>query len=173
MNKVRLFFVSICFPLIGVALQSFLVRMGLHTSLVPDLVFIFVLFLSFYELSVFGALLVFLVGLIVDLSGGMLLGPWAGAYIICFGMLSLVSDRIFVESPVSLFALTAAFVSVSHFLFLFIAFDPLGQLGTEWLNLFGKALCSAFFAPLVFSFLRRIFRGAKGDLPLSARTNYR
>ncbi len=64
----------------------------------PDLLLIVVVFMAFYDVSVLGAVLAFLLGLQFDLFSGMLLGPRAGSLVVVYGTLSALSHRLFIES---------------------------------------------------------------------------
>ena len=174
MNPIRLCLVTIFVSLGGLALESSLAAIGLPLAFVPELPLVMVLFVSFYESSPLGALLAFVAGLIVDISGGQLLGPWAGSFVLCFGMLSLVSDRVFIESNFSLMTFSGAFVIVSHVLFLLISFDPLSQLSSEWLILLGKAVATAVLAPLVFPLIAHLLSFSRVEaMRVRGRSSYR
>ena len=163
MDRLRLFLVAIFVSLGGLSLEGALIAMGIPLSLVPELVLIFVIFISFYETSAYGAFLAFLCGLMVDVSSGQLLGPWAGAYVLSFGAVSLISDRIFVESGLSLLSVAIFMTLFSHAVFLLIAVDPISQLLSGWIVLVGKSLTTAFVAPLFFPLLRRVLWLSKSD----------
>ena len=87
--------------LVLMLLQATLLKAFLPASLVPNLVTSIVVFLAFYEVTPAGAMFAFLVGLELDLFSGILLGPWAGAYTVVFILVSLLSQRIFVESSLA------------------------------------------------------------------------
>jgi rod shape-determining protein MreD len=153
MKKFKGLIFALLYAIVSIVIQSVLVASGAPVWLIPDFVILLVLFLGFYEISPLGALVAFCVGLILDISGGALLGPWAGAYVLSFGMLTMVSEHVFAESKLSLFPIAFFFVIIAHILFLLPAFDPLGQLATDWPRLLGKALITAILAPVVFKLL--------------------
>ena len=55
-------------------------------------------YLAFYEVSTFGAALAFLLGLQLDVSSAKLLGPWAGSFVLVYGFLGPLSQRIFIDT---------------------------------------------------------------------------
>ena len=83
------------------ALQGSLLHIGLPVSLVPQLVVVLVVSLAFSEVSVFGCVMTFVLGLLMDFSSAMLVGPWAGALVVVYGVLAVLSHRLFIESGVA------------------------------------------------------------------------
>ena len=95
--------VGIVIAILLLFVQSTLLRFVLPDHFVPNLCLLFVVFLSFHEPSVAGAVLSFLIGLLFDVSAGVLLGPWSAAFTALFSILTLLSRRIYLESiPASL-----------------------------------------------------------------------
>jgi rod shape-determining protein MreD len=105
MERVKKIFFVLIFGMLAVYLQGSVLRIFLPEFLVPDLMLSLVVFLAFYENSAFGAFLAFILGLQFDLYAGqqLLVGPTAGALVAVFGMLSSLSQRIFVESVFAIF----------------------------------------------------------------------
>ena len=163
MDPVRLFIVAVILSLLGLSLQGGLVALGLPVALVPDFVLLFVLFVSFYKSTSYGAFLAFLCGIIVDISSAQLIGPWAGSYVLCFGLVALLSDRIFIESGFSLGVIAISLSLFSQLIFLLISVDPINQLWTEWSIFVGKAFATAFVAPLFFPLIERVLSFSRVD----------
>ncbi|NMC63092.1 MAG: rod shape-determining protein MreD [SAR324 cluster bacterium] len=90
--------IGLVVTLIALILQSTLLKFFLPSQFIPNICLIFVLFLAFYEVSIVGAVLTFLVGLLFDVNSGVLLGPWSAAFSATFCVLSLLSRRIFLDS---------------------------------------------------------------------------
>ena len=86
------------FSLLMIFVQSTLLKAVLPSFLVPNFLICSVIFLSFYFPTPLGAALAFSVGFLIDLYGGLMLGPWAGAYVLVFLACALFSQRLFVES---------------------------------------------------------------------------
>ncbi len=152
--------------ILALFLQGSLLAAILPNALVPNLLVVILVFISFYEASVLGAILAFFLGLLLDLYGAVLLGPWSGAFVATFAFFGLMSRRMFVDSP-----LAVAFVSfwsflLTHFVYLVLVFEvrPV-NFGSAW-QFIGKALVTAIVAPLMIAALKRILvkreRGSGG-----------
>ncbi len=111
MSLVRSALLTFAFGLLSVLIQGTVIKALFPGIIVPGLALILVVFLAFYNTSVFGAALAFALGLELDLCSGLLLGPWAGAFVAAYGVVALLSPRIFVESPVAIM-LTVFFASL-------------------------------------------------------------
>ncbi len=79
-------------------LQSTALKFLLPYHFVPNFCLIFLVFLAFYEVSVVGAVLSFIIGIAFDVSSGVLLGPWSASFTASYCVLILLSQRIFVDS---------------------------------------------------------------------------
>lgn len=163
MTQLRLFLVAIFVSTIALVIESVLLAIGLPVELIPELVLVFVVYLSFFQTNSYGALLAFMCGLMIDMSSGHLLGPWAGAYVLAFGVISIISDRIFVESSISLSTVAALLTLLTHVIYLLISMDSFSELYSAGMLLFGKALCTALVTPLFFPLLRRVLRFSQGE----------
>ena len=143
--------------LIAIYIQGTVLREIGPSWVVPNLLIIMVVFLGFFEASIRGATLAFLLGLELDFANGLLVGPWAGAFVVSFGILASLSQRIFVESPVA--AMFAAFgssiVSSLVYLTLVYEFHPAVTAMVPFSLL--EAVINAVLAPFVFGFLKVIF----------------
>lgn len=147
---------------IAVFVQGTLLRGSFPSMVVPDLVCILVVFLSFYEPGLLGAFLAFLVGLQFDLASGVLLGPRAGSSVAVFGFLSSLSQRIFVESGTAMmFAVfISTIVNFAVYMILVVEFRHTQEVVVSdffRLSVLGEATLSALITPLIFLVLRRLF----------------
>jgi rod shape-determining protein MreD len=124
----------------------------------PQGLLVCVAFLAFYEFSVVGVVTAFLLGLLLDMSSGVALGPWAGSYTIVYAVFAFLSQRLFVESR-----LVAMVVVLVATLLAGGAFLALAS---------GNQSLALITAP-IFSFLARVWRragvlGAAGNSVISA-----
>ncbi|MFM1847618.1 MAG: hypothetical protein RL417_1092 [Pseudomonadota bacterium] len=142
--------------LIAIFIQGTVLREIAPAFVVPNILLIVVVFLGFFEASLRGATLTFLLGLELDFANGLLVGPWAGAFIVSFGILASLSQRIFVESPLA--AVVAAFgsslVSSLVYFTLVYEFHPRVTVMVPFSIL--EAGMNAALAPIVFVFLRTV-----------------
>jgi cell shape-determining protein MreD len=97
----------------------------------------------------------FALGLIMDFSSAMLVGPWAGALIVVYGVLAVLSHRLFIESGVAAMIITFLSVVAANVLFsLFGAEYP--SMNWEYpMQVFGQAVVTSSLAPLALSLLSR------------------
>jgi rod shape-determining protein MreD len=149
------FLVILCLGLLSVTTQGVLTRIGLPSFLVPQVSLLIVVFLAFSDVSLSGCVLAFLLGLLMDLSSAVLVGPWAGAYVAVYGVLAALSHRLFIESALASMFIT--FVSVIGASIIFF------MLGTEYshasmglaLQVLGQAVMTAGLAPWALSLMTR------------------
>ncbi|MBX7138484.1 MAG: rod shape-determining protein MreD [Oligoflexia bacterium] len=150
----RAAFLTLLLGIPAVILQGSVLKSVFPDWPTPGFLISIVAFLSFYEVTPLGAVLAFLLGLELDISTGVFLGPWAGAYVVTFVVFSSLSQRIFVESGLS--AMVIVFISslLSNLVFVLLMLE-FKSYGWEmiWTALF-EALLSALFAPLVLKLLR-------------------
>lgn len=146
-------------------LQSAVHHFGLPEWLVPQGVLVCVVFLAFYEFSLAGVVLAFLLGLLLDLSSGVLLGPWAGAYLVVYTMFAFLSQRLFVESAAVAMSVVAVATVLAGTVFLLLAFEYQSVTREDLLMLGGQAVASALLAPVVFRVLSRAWRRAHVAAP--------
>ena len=135
----------------GTVLRSFFSPQGV----VPNLLLILVVFLGFYEVSVFGAILAFAIGLEFDLFSGVRLGPWAGTLVFLYGSLACFAQRIFVDSSLS--SMVAVFFSsiVGSGMYLLFMYGSHPSAGDMIWTLLLEALFTAVCAPFIFAFLKK------------------
>lgn len=147
--------------LLGTWIQASVLRLSAldslfgHQGVVANIPIIMVIFLAFYEPTAFGAILAFLIGLELDLFSGVRVGPWAGTFVLIFGLIACFAQRIFVESGFA--AVVAVFFasllgSAVYLLFMLEGGEFHGFLATR---IVGEALLSALLAPFVFRLMRR------------------
>lgn len=161
-NVLRRVCFTLAFGLIFVFLQGTLLKAFWPGMIVPGLSLVLVVFLAFYETSILGAVLAFLLGLELDLFSGVALGPWAGAYVLIFGLLSMFSSRIFIESPAAIAFTVLVSSLVSNIVFmLIIAQVDHSVLVVSW-ALFVEALLTALFCVPLFAIFRRTLLSAPG-----------
>ena len=63
--------------------------------IVPNFILIMVICLGFNLVTPGAATLAFSLGLVFDLYSGVLLGPWAGTFVLVYVILSLLSQRLY------------------------------------------------------------------------------
>ena len=143
----------------GVVLKAFA-----PTLVVPNLIVILIVYLSFHRSSISGVLLSFLLGLELDLfSNPALLGPYCASSVAVFALVSTLSHRLFLDSFVTVFLAVLLstllyealyFVVVSEFVLLNISLAEFAR------SAFIEALISAFLAPILFRMLSVIKFGS-------------
>lgn len=152
----------ICFfvALLLLGIQGVLHNSGLPAWLIPQGLLVSVVFLAFYEFSLAGVVMAFLLGLLLDMSSGILLGPWAGSYVVVYALFAFLSQRLFVESSVVAMAVVALGTLLAGIVFLLLAFEYQSVTREDVIILCGQALASAVVAPMVFSFFSKVWRRA-------------
>lgn len=150
--------------ILAVFLQGTLLHVFLPDYLIPNFLVIIIVYLAFYEPNSRGAFLAFWVGLIFDFSSGILLGPWAGAAVVIFGIFSALSQRIFVESVLAAFlaVLVSSLVADTVFLAMIKGFLP-GSTQVVSVSI-SRGLVSGLMAPLVLrAMCRSLGRGERAS----------
>lgn len=146
--------------IVALFLQSTFFRLMLPDSaVIPNLMVTVVAFLAFHSPNPLGLALSFFLGLCLDLGSAVLVGPWAGAFVVVFLLLSSVTQRIFVDSPLTAFVavLCAALLAQGVFIALSMQFRAFEfEFGALVSQVSLEALFSAFCAPLCFAGLRRL-----------------
>jgi rod shape-determining protein MreD len=149
------FLLILVLGLIGTLFQGALMRVGLPPFLVPQFLLLLVVFLAFSEVSVFGCMMAFVLGLLMDFSSAMLVGPWGGAFVAVYGFLAVLSHRLLIESTIA--AMIITFVSVVGASLIF------SLLGSEYSSMsweyptqvLGQAFVTALLGPRVLAFMTR------------------
>lgn len=139
-------------------LQGAVLKFAFPTMTIPNLFLVLVVFIGFFEPSTLGALLAFMVGLLFDLFSRGLLGPHASAYVVVFGIVAALSQRIFVDSRLAVFltVLLASLIGNVVYLIVLSEFVQVESLVTMLLRgALWEAFLTALLAPFLFVLLRR------------------
>jgi len=152
----------ICFfvALVLLSIQGVLHNTGCPAWLIPQGLLVSVVFLAFYEFSLAGVVMAFLLGLLLDMSSGILLGPWAGSYVAVYALFAFLSQRLFVESALVAMLVVALGTLLAGIVFLLLAFEYQALTREDVVILGGQALTSAAVAPVIFRFFSRVWRRA-------------
>lgn len=155
--------------LLAVFLQGTFFRSVLEGFPVPNLLMLLVVFVAFTEPTPLGACVAFGIGLLLDLSTGVLLGPWASAFIVLFGVLASLSQHLFVDSwfATAIVAFGASVVTSGLYLVLLYQFKPTSQQLVS--SLFLEGLLTAVIAGPTLALLRRIFVRTDTGVSMSRR----
>ncbi|MDC0358548.1 rod shape-determining protein MreD [Oligoflexia bacterium] len=154
MTKVRYILLLLLFSLVGIFVQETLLSSILLPYLVPNFLLIIVVFLAYYEASAFGACLAFMVGLIYDVSSGVVLGPWAASFVLVFAVFCSLSQRVFLESYLAAFL--AVFLSTMLCNGAYIAL--VGGFGVETSVMFSVSLIEGVVSGLLAPFVLKAFK---------------
>ena len=145
----------IAFALFCVFLQATIFGTFLPRWMIPNLCLVIVIFLAVFEVNAMGALLAFLVGILFDLSSGQLLGPWSGALVCVYGIISQGGRKLFLDSWITIAGVTfvASIIAQAVYLFLLSQFKfSFGDLISATMH--GSAFITALLAPPFFMLLR-------------------
>ena len=123
MVQFKRYIVVLLIGLAAIAIQGALLTMMVPEYLVPNLVLILVVFLGFYDVRLSTLFLVFLLGLQFDLASGVLIGPWAGAFVVVFLLLAFMAQSIFIESVVSVVISVFVASLVSDFIYFILIYE--------------------------------------------------
>jgi rod shape-determining protein MreD len=152
--------IPICFGLglLLLILQGLLLHVGVPAWAIPQGLLVCVVFLAFYEFSVMGVVAAFALGLVLDMSSGIVLGPWAGSYVLVYVLFAFLSQRLFIESKfvAMVVVLFAMLFAGSSFLLLGVRFQSLAR--HDLVTLVAQAISSAVITPMVFGVLAKVWR---------------
>jgi rod shape-determining protein MreD len=127
--------------------QSALAHLGLPPYLIPQLVLLVVIQSAFAQGNVVGVCVAFLLGLVVDVSSAVLIGPWAGAFVTVYAALTMLSRGFFVDSTFVTMIMSCVSTVVAGVFFSFVSphsnLTSVSDVGT----LFGHAITTALIAP--------------------------
>jgi rod shape-determining protein MreD len=159
---------SLVLGFLCVVVQGVLLHSGVASFLVPQCTVLAVVFLAFYEVSVVGAVVAFVIGFLMDLASAEVIGPWAGACVAVYGCFSLLSQRLFIDAGPA--AIIIAFVASAMAELLYLSIEPTPPEVTWALvgGIAARAVVTGCCAPLLFSTLIR--RVGKGQAPLTGRS---
>ncbi len=168
MERVKTILLLLFVGIVAIYIQGSVLMAILPDFLVPNFLLSLIVFLAFYENSPFGALLVFLLGLQFDLYAGqpLLVGPTAGAFVAVFGLLSSLSQRIFVESAFAIFLVAFASSILNTMVHCVLVYE----FNNTAIRYFSMSLIAAFvtacITPVVFQFMKYFIprRGTKNML---------
>lgn len=141
--------------LVLITVQSVLSHVGVADWAIPQGLISCVTFLTFFERGIGGVCGAFALGLLLDLTSATLVGPWAGAFVCVFVVVSLLSQRLFVESMLVAIITTALCTLLAGAVYLLLAFEYQALSFTDLSVLGGQAVASALFTPVVFRALGR------------------
>ena len=141
--------------IVALVFQVTLRHLGIPESFVPQIMVLLVVSLAFSEVNAFGCFMAFGLGLLLDLSSATLIGPWAGAFVVVFGALAVVSQRLFIDSSVASIVISFLAVTITDLLYL--------AMGAEYpiitwdlpRKIAGHAFITALIAPAFLGFLSR------------------
>jgi rod shape-determining protein MreD len=148
--------VSVGFAFLLLILQSLGIHLGVPAWLMPQGLLVCVVFLAFYECSVRAACAAFCIGLLLDMSGAVLIGPWAGAYVLVYLCVSFLSQRLFVESRVVAMCVVAGATVLASGVFLVLSSTRDVSWSEFGFMALGQAVASAAVTPFIFAALRRV-----------------
>lgn len=149
--------------LIAILVESLCVQY-LPAYAVPHLLVCLVVYLAFFELSIIGAFFAFFLGLLADFSSGIIVGPWAGALVATYGLISLISQRLFVHSALVMFTAAAAASLASDIFYWLLVLEIRSVNSGVFGILFGRALLTGLVAPLLQVILSRL-EARRGTAP--------
>jgi rod shape-determining protein MreD len=152
------------YAIIALASQGMLGHLGLPSALMPQFVIVMVVALSFSEVNSFGCLMSFAIGLLLDFSSAVLIGPWAGSCVVVFCALAMLSQRLFIDSGIAAMVITFSSVVVANVLFSLFGSEYPAVTWEYPQKVFGQAIVTALVAPLVLGFLVRRARRAHSGL---------
>jgi rod shape-determining protein MreD len=152
--------VCVILGLLVMAAQGLLFHMGVPFWAIPQGLLVCVVFLAFHEFSVAGVVTAFLLGLLLDMSSGVALGPWAGSYIIVYAVFAFLSQRLFVESKIVAMLVVGAATLLAGGVFLALASGNQGLSPDDGITLIGQSAASALVTAPIFGILSRVWRRA-------------
>ncbi len=165
------FVLVLVLAIIILLVQGTVIRGLLPHFYVPNLLVILTVFLAFYESSILGTILAFLLGLLLDMSGGVVLGPWSGSFVFIFAAIAVLSQRIFVESPVAVMVTTGIATLVADMVHAGLSYQLSSSEFSSYGRLFGEAVFTALLCPLFFPLFRKLLL-EKRDRQGNRRTGF-
>lgn len=153
---------------IAIFFQGTVLREVMPAGIVPNLLLLIVVFLGFFEATIGGATLAFLLGVELDFASGLLVGPWAGAFVVSFGLLASLSQRLFVESVTAAMVAALACSLVANFVYFVLVFEFHPSVTEVASFSLVEAFINAVLAPPALALLRGLLgprsRGSAGRL---------
>ncbi len=157
MHSLRKFGLLIVFEIVALIFQASILGAFLPAYLMPQLMLLLVVFFGFYEATVLGVALSFAAGVILDLASGLIVGPWAAAFVLVHGGLAGLSQRLFVESTFA--AITTTFLSClgADLVYALLVFEFQAVDVFQLAQFFGQACATAVLSPLLFKPFRKVW----------------
>ena len=152
------------YAIVALAAQGMIGHLGLPDMLIPQLLVIMVVALSFSEVNAFGCIMCFGIGLLLDFSSAVLLGPWAGSCVVVFGILALLSQRLFIDSGIAAMVITFCSVVAANVLFSLFGSEYPALTWEYPQKVLGQAIITAVLSPLILGLLTRRARRGNGAL---------
>ena len=159
MNPVRKYICFLVIGFLGIFIQGTLLKsVAPESMMVPNLALVLVVFLAFYDVTISAVILAFLLGMEMDFATGLLVGPWAASFVAVYGIVSSISQRVFVDSPVAVSL--AVFFSNLLATFIYLAFmfqftpAPMNPISLSF-GMIVESLFSAVLAPVIFTGLKK------------------
>lgn len=140
--------------------QGLLYHLGVPSWFIPQGLLVCAVFLAFHECTWWGAVCAFILGLLVDMSSGVVLGPWAGAYTLVYLFLTVISQRLFVQSMLVSMSAVAFSAVLGGGVFLLLAYEYQSLSSEDFVTLLGQGIASACATPPIFAVLGRVWKRA-------------
>ena len=143
--------------LLGLFIQSNLIRSSFPAAPVPDFILILVIAVSRYFHTPLGAIGAFALGLLADFGSAQYLGPNAAGCVVAFYIVGLIANRVYADRGPAVFIITffcsIAKSAVAILMFELYLKDFVLPEGTLRMVLY-EALFSALIGPFVLRLLR-------------------
>jgi rod shape-determining protein MreD len=150
--------VTIVIALFLMVLQGLISNLGVPNWLVPQALVACVVFVAFHECSLLGVITAFILGLLLDMNSAVVLGPWAGAYVLIYAILVFLSQRLFIDSMIVAMMVVGVSTLLAGGVFLMLAFEYQSLSVEDLYMLLGQSVSSALIAPIVFAALSRVWK---------------
>lgn len=151
-------------------LQGTVLRWFLPNWLVPNLMVVLVVFFAFRNPTPGGVVLAFLLGLVLDFSSGQLVGPWAGAFSVVFGLLASISQRIFIQAPLAVGVTAGGASFLSGFIYMVMTHEFKWVSATTFTDFLGEAVLTALTAPLLMRLFEKLVAPRRETASYSRRS---
>lgn len=157
MSIVRKFFVILMIAFVTLFIQGEVLKPLLPNMLIPNLFLIIVIYLSFYEVNVIGLIFSFILGLILDISSSVLLGPWAASFITIYTIFTTFSGRIFIDTTISLIIIAAISSIICDIIYTILIYTFLPHMENISLYMLLGSLATAICSPILMLILKRYY----------------
>lgn len=157
--------------LMMITFQGTILSAFLPDIFLPNLCLCLVVYLALFRASVFGAFLSLFLGLQLDLfasrgeidqfNAAGLLGPYGAAFVLVFAVVSSFSQRLFIESKLTVALVVGIATLFSHMIYLLVIsqfIDISSLLISSMYNAPLEGLVTMLVTPITFSFFNRISR---------------